>query len=216
MLVPHTLPLPALALALLSCASIAPTPATAQRLKNADNTHWSGQPNTVALTFDDGPYIYEQELINKLNDASVKSYHIMDQRDQSLMGYEVLLVNATFFVYAPLRPSPPVHSTHYPTHHPRHTTGNGLNYGCIYDQPNVDSLKYAYVAGHEFGSHTWAHRDLGSSLLPSSSRVLVLILVHMPLNEQIHSLAHSTQRTIHDPQSTICTLQHCVFVSVAS
>ncbi|KAF8585268.1 carbohydrate esterase family 4 protein [Ramaria rubella] len=116
MLVPfptHSLPLSALALALLSCASIAPTPATAQ-LATVYST--CKTPNTVALTFDDGPYIYEQEIVNKLNAAGVK---------------------ATFFV-------------------------NGQNYGCIYDQPNVDSLKYAYAAGHEFGSHTWAHRDLAT------------------------------------------------------
>ena len=30
-------------------------------------------PNTVALTFDDGPYIYEGEIVNTLNNAGVKA-----------------------------------------------------------------------------------------------------------------------------------------------
>lgn len=30
------------------------------------------QPNTVALTFDDGPYIYEQDVVNTLNAAGIK------------------------------------------------------------------------------------------------------------------------------------------------
>ncbi|EJD07768.1 glycoside hydrolase/deacetylase [Fomitiporia mediterranea MF3/22] len=31
------------------------------------------QPNTVALTFDDGPYIYESDIVNTLNNAGIKA-----------------------------------------------------------------------------------------------------------------------------------------------
>ncbi|KAJ6553549.1 carbohydrate esterase family 4 protein [Mycena vulgaris] len=37
---------------------------------------------------------------------------------------------------------------------------NGLNWDCIYDAPQVDSLKYAYGKGHQIASHTWSHPDL--------------------------------------------------------
>ncbi|KAG8747567.1 Carbohydrate esterase 4 protein [Ceratobasidium sp. 414] len=37
---------------------------------------------------------------------------------------------------------------------------NGNNYGCIYDQGNVDRLKYAYGKGHQIASHTWSHAHL--------------------------------------------------------
>jgi len=37
---------------------------------------------------------------------------------------------------------------------------NGNNYGCIYDQANVDRLKYAYSKGHQIASHTWSHAHL--------------------------------------------------------
>ncbi|KAF8881642.1 hypothetical protein CPB85DRAFT_1233876, partial [Mucidula mucida] len=37
---------------------------------------------------------------------------------------------------------------------------NGNNYGCIYSSENVANIQYAYAAGHEMASHTWAHLDL--------------------------------------------------------
>ncbi|KAH9483589.1 putative peptidoglycan-N-acetylglucosamine deacetylase [Psilocybe cubensis] len=39
---------------------------------------------------------------------------------------------------------------------------NGNNWGCIYDQANVDRVKYAYNHGHQLASHTWAHKDLNT------------------------------------------------------
>nr|CAG8614787.1 14726_t:CDS:2 [Entrophospora candida] len=71
-------------------------------------------PSTVALTFDDGPYIYTTELLATLKTEGV---------------------NATFFM-------------------------NGNNYGCIYDQANVDIVNAVKAAGHQIGSHTWSHPDL--------------------------------------------------------
>lgn len=71
-------------------------------------------PSTVALTFDDGPYIYTTELLATLKTAGV---------------------NATFFM-------------------------NGNNYGCIYDQANVDIVNAVKAAGHQIASHTWSHPDL--------------------------------------------------------
>jgi len=37
---------------------------------------------------------------------------------------------------------------------------NGNNYGCIYSADNVKRIKYAYNAGHQVASHTWAHKHL--------------------------------------------------------
>jgi peptidoglycan/xylan/chitin deacetylase (PgdA/CDA1 family) len=34
---------------------------------------------------------------------------------------------------------------------------NGNNYGCIYDQYNVDAVREVYNAGHQIGHHTWSH-----------------------------------------------------------
>ncbi|KAG9126727.1 Carbohydrate esterase 4 protein [Ceratobasidium sp. 392] len=72
------------------------------------------QPKTVALTFDDGPYVNTRKLVDLLDNNGAKG---------------------TWFV-------------------------NGDNYGCIYDEKNADSIKYAYDKGHQIASHTWAHKDL--------------------------------------------------------
>ncbi|KAK0469487.1 carbohydrate esterase family 4 protein [Desarmillaria tabescens] len=72
------------------------------------------QPNTVALTFDDGPWIYAQVVSDALTSKGVKG---------------------TFFY-------------------------NGNNYECIYDQAEMDRVKYVYNAGHQVASHTWSHSDL--------------------------------------------------------
>ena len=37
---------------------------------------------------------------------------------------------------------------------------NGNNFRCIYDQPQVDNLRYAYERGHQICSHTWSHPHL--------------------------------------------------------
>ncbi|PWN44370.1 glycoside hydrolase/deacetylase [Ceraceosorus guamensis] len=39
---------------------------------------------------------------------------------------------------------------------------NGNNYRCIYDEPQVQALKYSYAQGHEICSHTWSHPHLNS------------------------------------------------------
>jgi len=74
------------------------------------------KPGLAALTFDDGPYIYETDVVDKLNAAGIKG---------------------TFFL-------------------------NGNNWACIYDAANVKSIQNAYKSGHEFGNHTWRHRNLTS------------------------------------------------------
>ncbi|EDR10826.1 carbohydrate esterase family 4 protein [Laccaria bicolor S238N-H82] len=71
-------------------------------------------PNTVALTFDDGPWVYLYDVSNALTGAGAKG---------------------TFFF-------------------------NGNNWGCIYDPEEVKRVKFAYNAGHQVASHTWAHKDL--------------------------------------------------------
>jgi peptidoglycan/xylan/chitin deacetylase (PgdA/CDA1 family) len=37
---------------------------------------------------------------------------------------------------------------------------NGDNYGCIYEEEDVERVKFAYGQGHMVASHTWAHKDL--------------------------------------------------------
>lgn len=72
------------------------------------------QPNTVALTFDDGPWEYAEVVSDALTSKGIKG---------------------TFFY-------------------------NGNNYECIYDQAEIDRVKYVYNAGHQVASHTWSHADL--------------------------------------------------------
>ncbi|PPQ67968.1 hypothetical protein CVT24_003161, partial [Panaeolus cyanescens] len=100
----------AISLATFAAASPTKAPAKAQVIRNCV-VH-----NTVALTFDDGPYLYTKEAVDKLDAAGAKG---------------------TFFV-------------------------NGYNWGCIYDEANAASLKYAYEHGHQIASHTWAHADLST------------------------------------------------------
>ena len=68
----------------------------------------------MALTFDDGPYQYHQNIQQQFTAAGMKP---------------------TFFV-------------------------NGNNYGCIYDTPNVQSIRRSLVAGGQIASHTWSHPHL--------------------------------------------------------
>ncbi|KAF9269746.1 carbohydrate esterase family 4 protein [Marasmius fiardii PR-910] len=72
-------------------------------------------PNTVALTFDDGPYKYLRKFADLLSEHGAKG---------------------TFFF-------------------------NGDNYDCIYDEERVEDIQYAFDKGHQVGSHTWHHADLG-------------------------------------------------------
>lgn len=37
---------------------------------------------------------------------------------------------------------------------------NGMNWGCIYDQDNVDAIRRSYEEGHLIASHTWSHAAL--------------------------------------------------------
>ncbi|KAL0957835.1 hypothetical protein HGRIS_000020 [Hohenbuehelia grisea] len=68
----------------------------------------------AALTFDDGPNIYEAGISDVLTAHGVRG---------------------TFFV-------------------------NGDLYNCIYDKQIVKNLRHSFLAGHQIGSHTWAHLDL--------------------------------------------------------
>ncbi|CAE6492932.1 unnamed protein product [Rhizoctonia solani] len=72
------------------------------------------QPNTAAITFDDGPYTWTRTIVDKLDAAGAKG---------------------TFFV-------------------------NGKNFDCIYSGNNPSNLKYAYDQGHQVASHTWSHPHL--------------------------------------------------------
>ena len=86
-------------------------------------------PNTVAITFDDGPYTWTRELVDYLDANDAKG---------------------TFFF-------------------------NGNNFGCIYDETNVERTKYVYDKGHQVASHTWNHANLstlaGDELLAEFTKV---------------------------------------------
>ncbi|CEH18036.1 carbohydrate esterase family 4 protein [Ceraceosorus bombacis] len=69
--------------------------------------------DSVALTFDDGPWKWETSIVDQLDNAGAKG---------------------SFFV-------------------------NGNNYGCIYDNMQVKSLRHAFNQGHLIGSHGWEHQD---------------------------------------------------------
>ncbi|KAG7095303.1 hypothetical protein E1B28_006069 [Marasmius oreades] len=73
------------------------------------------EPNTVALTFDDGPYDFLRKFVDLLGEHGAKG---------------------TFFF-------------------------NGDNYDCIYDEKRVEDIQYTFDRGHQVGSHTWHHSDLG-------------------------------------------------------
>jgi len=70
----------------------------------------------TSLTFDDGPYINTQSLVDTLNSNNAK---------------------ATFYV-------------------------NGNNWGCIYSEQNVASIRKAYLAGHTIASHSWSHQNIAT------------------------------------------------------
>ncbi len=40
---------------------------------------------------------------------------------------------------------------------------------CIYDQAEIDRVKYVYNAGHQVASHTWSHADLTTLTWDQSS-----------------------------------------------
>ncbi|KAJ7746250.1 carbohydrate esterase family 4 protein [Mycena metata] len=87
-------------------------------------------PNTVALTFDDGPWIYEciRHTLQSIKLIAPSRKELSDWLTNN--G-----VKATFFV-------------------------NGNNYGCIYNASIVASLQHTFQAGHQICSHTWSHPHL--------------------------------------------------------
>ncbi|KAG9224491.1 hypothetical protein CCMSSC00406_0010360 [Pleurotus cornucopiae] len=99
------------ALALAGCVSAAP-----QKRALAQVYSKCTVPNTVALTFDDGPHVSLHAISDALSAAGGKG---------------------TFFF-------------------------NGNNFGCIYDDANIERVKYAYNKGHQVASHTWGHKDLST------------------------------------------------------
>ncbi|SJL17519.1 uncharacterized protein ARMOST_21071 [Armillaria ostoyae] len=94
-------------------------------------------PNTAALTFDDGPYIYSQNIVDMLDAKGVKgtffvsTYHID-------FAFELAGSN------------------------PNSNCSDGNNYGCIYGDTERAALQNAYSKGHQIASHTWAHKDLAT------------------------------------------------------
>ncbi|KAJ2928729.1 hypothetical protein H1R20_g8370, partial [Candolleomyces eurysporus] len=96
-------------------------------------------PNTVALTFDDGPYWFMREVIRQVEAAGG---------------------NTTFFVsaYHPvLSASPDAASL---TLVSPFILSDGNNWACIYNTELSGNIRYAFERGHQIASHTWQHKDL--------------------------------------------------------
>ncbi len=106
--------------------------------------------NKVALTFDDGPYIYETRTCQSLN------VHCRNAERHSEIS-DVLSKNGikgTFFVNGN-------NCTSYSLRSILRSSANFIDLDdCIYDDRQINSLKHAYAAGHLVASHTWAHKDL--------------------------------------------------------
>lgn len=96
------------------CLATSSLAAAVQKLAKAQVFTKCLVPNTVALTFDDGPYIYMNDVVDQLRAVKAKG---------------------TFFL-------------------------NGMNWACIYEDANIQHVKYAYDNGFQVASHTWAHKDL--------------------------------------------------------
>ncbi|KAL0571616.1 hypothetical protein V5O48_010350 [Marasmius crinis-equi] len=104
----------AASVALLSFGMLVAAVPRPQRRQTAQVFSTCAQPNTVALTFDDGPWEYMFDISDTLTQNGAKG---------------------TFFF-------------------------NGDNFGCIYDQAQIDEVKYAFNQGHQVASHTWSHPHL--------------------------------------------------------
>ncbi|CDS01958.1 related to deacetylase [Sporisorium scitamineum] len=52
---------------------------------------------------------------------------------------------------------------------------NGNNWRCIYDQPQVDSLRYTYEHQHQICSHTWSHPNISSLGYPQLDEQVQLV-----------------------------------------
>nr|GAT52521.1 carbohydrate esterase family 4 protein [Mycena chlorophos] len=91
------------------------------------------KPNTIALTFDDGPFIYMRNISDLFAKYDAK---------------------ATFFVS-----KLPVSS---PSSAPNQTLlqTETTVHDCIYSPDVVGNLRYAFEAGHQIASHTWSHPNL--------------------------------------------------------
>ncbi|KAF2745142.1 carbohydrate esterase family 4 protein [Sporormia fimetaria CBS 119925] len=95
-------------------------------------------PGTVAITYDDGPFEYTEDILDQLKEADVK---------------------ATFFV-----------------------TGNNIGKGTIDDpsKPWPALLRRMIEEGHQIGSHTWSHEDLGK--IKKEDRISQMIKLEMAVN----------------------------------
>ncbi|KAF7317182.1 Chitin deacetylase [Mycena chlorophos] len=110
------------------------------------------KPNTIALTFDDGPFIYMYVPHPPLHRPKACL-------DATAGGTLATCSRNT----APERPSssascPFSRLLRRLTKQRFSTDGN--NYDCIYSPDVVGNLRYAFEAGHQIASHTWSHPNL--------------------------------------------------------
>ncbi|KAF8756197.1 Carbohydrate esterase family 4 protein [Rhizoctonia solani] len=90
-------------------------------------------PNTVALTFDDGPYSYIYDISKALVAAGAKGTFFFNGNNYGCI-YSAENQKYAFWIF----------SAPFDTH------------------TFLRRVKYAYEKGHQIGSHTWAHKDLST------------------------------------------------------
>ncbi|CAE6530782.1 unnamed protein product [Rhizoctonia solani] len=93
------------------------------------------QAKTVALTFDDGPYVNTRKLVDLLDRNGAKGTWFVNGNNCEFHRYPSSASQANL---------------------------NAVKDGCIYDSNNAASVKYVYDKGHQVASHTWAHQHLTS------------------------------------------------------
>ncbi|KAF7327372.1 Chitin deacetylase [Mycena kentingensis (nom. inval.)] len=92
------------------------------------------RPNTMAITFDDGPYV--NMFVSAYEGTEKPALNLPHRTDISDM-FTKRGGKATFFI-------------------------NGNNYDCIYHEDVVKRLRYVFDAHHQIASHTWSHPDLST------------------------------------------------------
>ncbi|KAJ3576363.1 hypothetical protein NP233_g477 [Leucocoprinus birnbaumii] len=135
----------AIAVSLAVLAIAAPTTEHVHKRQNLANVIENCKnPGDVALTFDDGPYNFEKNIVDVLDRNGAKGTFFYSE-----------------FNWSTANPSTPYKNTRsFKLPKTVTTFSSTTTDACIYDANMMDNVKYAYSHGHQISSHTWAHKDL--------------------------------------------------------
>ena len=96
------------------------------------------EPGTVAITFDDGPYLWSRQIVEQFNAVGGRVTLFMN-------GRNLLLENSSI-------PAPVLSKSKARPKRSAHLTN------CIFEY--ASDLLFALRSGHQIGSHTYYHRDI--------------------------------------------------------